>query len=125
MTEEIAAWCEVEFALSVKQSDDSTLRDHLLTVAGATGERHPWLDRPVPTALLYLYEAFAEMNASREPGLSSLRPISEAQMYYWQRLHNFPLHHWELLALQRIDVAYRRVHTDGYTGPEEDADDGD
>lgn len=120
----MAAWSEHEFALEQKQDDGSTLRQHLLTVEKATGERHPWLERVLdrPTALMYLFEAFLDLSASRPPVFSGIAPISEAQLYYWQKVRQFPLRLWELEAIRQVDMKFRMVHSEGYAGPVEDDD---
>ncbi len=94
----------------------------MLTVEKTTGERHPLLDYEVPSALMYLFEVFADLSGGRVNGLGGMEPIAQAQLYYWQ-LNNYPLRRWEVKALQAADRAYIKVQGKDYQGPEDDNDD--
>ena len=49
------------------------------------------------------------MSRKRASGFNGAEAISDEQIYFWQRVHCFPLHEWEIAIVERLDDAWREV----------------
>lgn len=83
-------------------SDGSTLRDHLMVEARATGQFGPALTAVVPRAGAALFSAFRQVRA-RSAGLSS--GLTHGELAAWQALHGVRLTAWEIDTMLAMDDA--------------------
>lgn len=59
----------------------------------------------VPPALQYLWDAFWELDRSRNRSMGCA-PISEQELYFWQKNTGYKLLSWERSAILKMDIAY-------------------
>lgn len=120
-------WCEVEFFLSRRQDDGSTLRDNLSAAERVGARPHPLMvaAAETPDALLYLFEIFAELNGVRRVGFTGVEPLGFDQIHYWQQATGMKLRAWERRLLLRVDMLWRVMQDKKYPGPKLGEDHGD
>ena len=90
--------------LHARQSDGTTLRQHLEAGALATGRADPRLGRRPPALLVRLWEAFCAIAGQRQVGMSAC-PIALAEVEAWQRMARVSLLPWEVDTLLACDRA--------------------
>lgn len=62
-------------------------------------------DRPIPTKLMYLWQAFNELHEERRHSEFSGRPrrIESDQFFWWKTLNRVQLLRWEIRLVRSID----------------------
>lgn len=98
--------------LAMRQSDGSTLREHLLAAARATGQAEPMLSARVPPLGAQLWQAYCELAAERPVGMGASAVPSTA-IESWQRLAYVRLTPWEVDTLRAMDHAALAVSSGG------------
>lgn len=89
--------------LSARQADGHSLREHLQAAARA-GDVDERLVAQPPAAGAQVWEAFAELSASRPAGMG-LSAVPHSELEAWQRLHGVRLTPWEIETLMAMDRA--------------------
>lgn len=89
--------------LSARQADGHSLRQHLQAAARA-GDVDERLVAQPPAAGAQLWEAFAELSASRPAGFG-LAAVPHSEIEAWQRLHRVRLTPWEIETIMDMDRA--------------------
>lgn len=85
------------------------MREHLRRLWRNTGRLEPQLAAiraPLPAAVAYLWEWFADLAGGCAPG----EPISCCEIEAWQRLGGVQLTPWEFDTLRAMDRAALRVY---------------
>jgi hypothetical protein len=107
LAERLIAHAEHTFALSKKEPDGATRRQHLEQVAAATGITPPDLVGPdLPLELAYLLQWWAELSAARGQGFSGPLPLSFTEIDAWSRLTGSALTAFEVSVLRDLDRAF-------------------
>lgn len=101
------AFAEHDFALSERQDDGCTLREHLLEVERIMGETPPELIGPeLPDCCDHLWRWFHDIGLGRQSGPFGPMPLSSLEIASWCWLTGTRLQAWELDAIRRLDVAF-------------------
>lgn len=88
--------------LARRMADGSSLREHLLAEARATGKPDPALTAQVPPAGTVLWRAFTQLRG-RGGGMSG--GLTHGELAAWQQLHGVRLTAWEVDTLLAMDDA--------------------
>lgn len=101
-----------ELALGTRQSDDATLRDHLLKHWRDTGEMPPELG-PVecPDSMRYLWEYFTSLSKRRSGIGYPSNAISNQELRSWAAGRGIALEPFEVEALEELEAAYLDYQT--------------
>jgi len=96
-----------ETALSARQEDGATLREHLQSHERQSGERHPLLeDVECDESIIYLWDYFCSMNARRTGNGFGLNPITDEGVEAWARRRGIRLERFENYALDMLEQLF-------------------
>jgi hypothetical protein len=90
--------------LSTRQSDGSTLREHLQVAADNGTRADPRLGAAVPPEMAALWAAFVALDNARPAGMGK-SAIPPSELIAWQQLHGVRLTPWEAETLMAMDRA--------------------
>lgn len=90
--------------LATRQSDGSTLREHLQSAAAQGQPADPRLGAGAPPQCAALWDAFVALNGARPSGMGA-SAIPPSEIVAWQQLHGVRLTPWEADTLQAMDRA--------------------
>lgn len=105
--------------MAARQKDGAPLLDHLRSIPEAARNdevRELLRERPAPTRMLYLWDAFCQLARSRRAGFSGPEPLGLDQVYYWQLVFGNRLHAWEIDVIYRIDALWMDSVQEGKRG---------
>lgn len=93
--------------MSKKQTDGTTLRDHLNVVWGATGLKPKELEEEpqVPRGCMGILEVFYELNSTRGSAGMGVSPITFHDIIAWQTVVGVTLTPFELRCIFGMDSA--------------------
>lgn len=82
----------------------------LESVEEQSGIRHPSLDGPeFPDACGHIWEWFCELSNQRQSGMNGPQAISDLDLYAWSHNTGRSPNPWEISAIRRIDLLYRKI----------------
>lgn len=86
------------------------MREHLESVEKQTGLELEELNGPVfPDLLSHIWSAFSDLSNVRGEGVSGPSPIDYKQITDWSNLTGTPVLPWEVKAITKLDITYRKV----------------
>lgn len=98
---------ERQFALSARQKDGFSLRDHLENGWRQTGIKPEELDiEPLQHCIIYLWDWFIEISRGRTSNGFGPNAIGFVEIDAWQRVTGRRLDPWEIDAMLVLDAAY-------------------
>ena len=102
----LIAYALHEIALSRRDKDGVSEREHLLAAQRMLGQQMPELVSPhIPDWALYLWDWFRELSQGRQGGLGP-SPLSWSDILAWAKLTGRRLSPWETHTLRAIDAAW-------------------
>lgn len=108
MIEGFASYAAHQFALSAKQSDGATLREHLEAAWKRSGVMPSTLanGQKLPAGTARLWKDFLELHGNRPTGMNGPESIGFRYLMDWQEFRGVKLAGWQIAAIQRADDAY-------------------
>lgn len=101
--------------LATRQSDGSTLREHLQSAAAQGQPADPRLGAGAPPQCAALWDAFVALNGARPSGMGA-SAIPPSEIVAWQQLHGVRLTPWEVDTLRAMDQAALGVAAENNKG---------